>query len=1010
MCGRLFTAVFSATGLSQRKVRLHMRLRRLLALILPISLILSGFSFVYAAESAALQDWIVYKYDNTNGLPTGEANTAVQTSDGYVWIGSYGGLIRFDGTSFHNYSEGGVFPSSGIRALFEDSGGRLWIGTNDMGVFYFENNEFTHIEFSDNTKFLSVRSFAEGGDGQIYVGATSGLAVVSEDNTLRYVDEEKCSSTVYCMARDGSGTIWACIDNGIALLVSGDAIVGSFKSEGHLKADIYSVGSGRDGTVYLGTSDSYIYKVEIADDSHTDASYSINEYSTKSISTINAVEEDSNGNVWVGGVNGVGYFDNDFDWHYIDEALSFSVGTISFDYEGNVWITSSSTGVIQLVRGMYKNFNTAGELTGVSVNSVTACDDGYYIGTDTGLLILDKDYRQVKNELTSDMEGERVRHTMLDGKGNIWISTMYQHGLVVYNPKTSETVMYNADNGLADNYARMTLELSDGRVAAATYGGVTVFEDGKPVKSFTKADGLTNPVILCLCEGSDGTLYAGSDGLGFYAIKDGEVTHYGFDEGLSSGVVLRMLPDEDGKGFFISAGNSLFYWDFKEFKKLDNYLKSPGSIFDIQLRDGNLWLMQSNGINLLNRERLLSGEQTSIKILGTAYGLTGTLNANTWNDERDGVFYLSTTDGISVFSIDDLDAGEAELLVTVNQVDVDGETFPAPTHIDVDGGITRLTFDFAPLSFSGKSVSVRYQLKGFDKEPAVLNNANPMSASYTNLRGGSYEFLLEVLDSGGENVIGSYTVSVSKKFQLWETVWFWILVSIVIIAAVAATAILFISVKTKNFKRRQAEYHSIINQSLRTFAHIIDAKDKYTNGHSLRVAAYSLELAKKLKLTEEEQERIYYIALLHDIGKIGIPESILNKDGKLTESEIEFVRRHPTIGGQILEDFTSIPGISDGARYHHERYDGKGYNEGLKGEEIPYFARIICVADCYDVMAGGRHYQSKMNGDSIKEEIKSCSGNQFDPKIAQAMLELIEEGKAPIEFEGNSFRSFYGDI
>lgn len=986
-----------------------MRFRRLLASILPLALIISGFSFVYAAESSALQDWIVYKYDNTNGLPTGEANTALQTSDGYIWIGSYGGLIRYDGTSFHNYSEGGVFPSSGIRTLFEDSNGRLWIGTNDMGVYYFENNEFVSIEYSDNTKFLSIRSFAEGNDGQIYVGATSGLAVVTEEDTLQYIDEEKCSTTVYCMAKDSSGTIWACIDNGIALLVSGSEIVGSFKSEGQLKADIYSVGSGRDGTIYLGTSDNYVYKVEIADDSHTDASYRVTEYSTDNVSTINAVEEDKDGNIWVGGVNGVGYFDKDFDWHYISEAHTFSTSTICFDYEGNVWITSSSTGAIQLVKSMYKNFNTAAELSGISVNSVSACDDSLFVGTDTGLIILDKNRKQVHNELTSDLSGERVRHTMCDSKGNIWISTAYQHGLMMYNPKTGEIVRYSTENGLADNYARMSLELSDGSIAAATQSGVTIIENGRAVKSYTSADGLANPVILCLCEGNDGTLYAGSDGLGFYAIKDGAVAHYGFDEGLSSGVVLRMFADDDGKGFFISAGNSLFYWDFNEFRKIDNYLKSPGSIFDIQLREGDLWLLQSNGINLLNKEKLLSGEQTTVRILGTAYGLTGTLNANTWNDEENGIFYLSTTDGISVFNVEDLNSKESELLVTVSQVNVDDETIPSPDEIEVDGGATRLTFEFAPLSFSGKDISVRYQLKGFDREPAILHNTNPMSVSYTNLGGGSYEFLLEVLDSSGENVIGRHSVYVNKKFQIWETAWFWVLVSVALIAVIAGVAFLIITIKTRNFKRRQAEYHNIINQSLKTFAHIIDAKDKYTNGHSLRVASYSFELAKKLKLSQDDQERIYYIALLHDIGKIGIPDSILNKDGKLTESEVEFVRRHPSIGGQILQDFTSIPGIDDGARYHHERYDGKGYNKGLKGEDIPYFARIICVADCYDVMSGGRHYQSKMDQSAIKEEIKNCSGSQFDPKIAQAMLELIDEGKAPIEFEGNSFRSFYED-
>lgn len=197
-------------------------------------------------------------------------------------------------------------------------------------------------------------------------------------------------------------------------------------------------------------------------------------------------------------------------------------------------------------------------------------------------------------------------------------------------------------------------------------------------------------------------------------------------------------------------------------------------------------------------------------------------------------------------------------------------------------------------------------------------------------------------------------------------------------------------------RMRQAEYRSIIEESLKTFANIIDAKDKYTNGHSMRVAFYSRELARKLNLSEEEQERIYYIALMHDIGKIGVADGILNKPGKLTPEEKEVIRNHPKIGGEILKDFTSLPGISDGARYHHERYDGTGYNEGLKGEEIPFYARIICVADSYDAMAADRCYSKGMDAESIKKEIRDNMGTQFDPKIAEIMLELMEEGKVPV--------------
>ena len=180
-----------------------------------------------------------------------------------------------------------------------------------------------------------------------------------------------------------------------------------------------------------------------------------------------------------------------------------------------------------------------------------------------------------------------------------------------------------------------------------------------------------------------------------------------------------------------------------------------------------------------------------------------------------------------------------------------------------------------------------------------------------------------------------------------------------LIVVVAGLVILLVGKcrKVDVLQKKQKQYHDIVNQSLETFAHAIDAKDQNTNGHSQRVAIYSAEIAKRMGMSDEEQEQIYYMGMLHDIGKIGIPDAILKKPGKLTEEEMQIIRNHPTIGGEILKDFTAIQGISDGARYHHERYDGNGYNEGLKGEEIPLAARIICVADSYDTMSSKRVYK-----------------------------------------------------
>ena len=221
----------------------------------------------------------------------------------------------------------------------------------------------------------------------------------------------------------------------------------------------------------------------------------------------------------------------------------------------------------------------------------------------------------------------------------------------------------------------------------------------------------------------------------------------------------------------------------------------------------------------------------------------------------------------------------------------------------------------------------------------------------------------------------------------------WIVIGGLIVVAVGLVVVLAgMCRKVDVLRKKQKQYHDIVNQSLETFAHAIDAKDQNTNGHSERVAIYSAEIAKRMGMSDEEQEQIYYMGMLHDIGKIGIPDAILKKPGKLTEEEMQIIRNHPTIGGEILKDFTAIQGISDGARYHHERYDGNGYNEGLKGEEIPLAARIICVADSYDTMSSKRVYKELHEENYILSELDQCSGKQFDPEI----VPFMKDGTAPL--------------
>lgn len=190
-------------------------------------------------------------------------------------------------------------------------------------------------------------------------------------------------------------------------------------------------------------------------------------------------------------------------------------------------------------------------------------------------------------------------------------------------------------------------------------------------------------------------------------------------------------------------------------------------------------------------------------------------------------------------------------------------------------------------------------------------------------------------------------------------------------------------------RRRKVERMSL--QIMRTLAGTIDAKDKYTNGHSTRVAEYAREIARRVGKNEKEQEDIYFMGLLHDIGKIGIPDEIINKTSNLTDEEYETIRSHPVIGSDILKNISELPEIGIGARWHHERYDGKGYPDGLKGEEIPEAARMIGVADAYDAMASKRSYRDVLPQEVVRSEIEKGKGNQFDPYFVDVMLSMIDD-------------------
>ncbi|MCR5236739.1 MAG: HD domain-containing protein [Lachnospiraceae bacterium] len=254
-----------------------------------------------------------------------------------------------------------------------------------------------------------------------------------------------------------------------------------------------------------------------------------------------------------------------------------------------------------------------------------------------------------------------------------------------------------------------------------------------------------------------------------------------------------------------------------------------------------------------------------------------------------------------------------------------------------------------------------------------------------------------VMISVDEQDTAEYRLYYKVDFQVTDSPLFWI-----ILAAAIITMTVFITDeinfrKYHKLRKWQEEIQAILLESFTTFAHIIDAKDPYTQGHSLRVAEYARLIAGRMGYSDIDQERVYWIGMLHDIGKIGITDVILQKPGRLDNAEYSTIQTHVDIGGAILKDFKALPDIADGAQYHHERWDGKGYSKHLEGKDIPEIARIICVADSFDAMTSPRVYRKALSLDFAKNELQKCSGSQFDPDIVTIMIQLIEEGTVPVE-------------
>lgn len=973
--------------------------------LLVVFLILA-FGFIFPSQAYAssknFDSYIKTVYNNTNGLPGGVANDIASTSDGILWIGTYAGLYRHNGKEFRLMNEYESIKT--VRCLYVDDDGRLFVGTNDNGLSILINEEITDVLTEKNgLPSDSVRCITSASDGRYYIGTSAELAVVEINDGIRIVAKEPDVSSALRLTADSEGHVAAVTSSGKLIILQNSKVTGTASAydEKFISAEFSD-----DGKLFAATESNKIFVFSIKDENNLQFLQTINCGSMNHINSLSFYENV----LFLCSDSGVGYVDykKDNSFHLVDTDLfNNSIDNMIEDYQGNLWFSSSRLGLLRMCETAFAEIYLSAGFSEAVVNTVIKFNNKIYFGTDEGLSMIDVESGEPEeNELTKKMKGLRIRCLMQDSKNRMWVCT-YTKGLYCMN-KAGKIEAFETDT---EQQFRVLLELSDGTIAAAGKKGITFLKNGEVTKRLTKANGFENQVVLTLSELGDGTLIAGTDGGGIAIIQQQSIVKLlRRQDGLTSNVILRTVNDYNGNtptgAFYAITSNGINYVD-KDFSihPLTNFPYSNN--YDMIVRqDGNIFVLGSAGIFVVTRDELLSGKKVDYILLDLRRGLLGTLTANSWNyiDEENNL-YLSCDTGASVLNLDAYDKNNRSYRMQLKSVIVNGKRYLVQKDIPFVIPENSDSIEIVPeiINYSINNPYISLYMEGIDEHPNIMTQNELASVIYSNIAAGKYTFHISLLDSKGLNVIEENTYEIEKQYHIYDNWWFKVYAFFVMIMAIAwLTWYVTATIQNLRFEKQEKELSHVreqirmSNETILSIANAVEARDKQTGRHSLRVAVYSMLIAAELGFDADELENIRQIGLLHDIGKIGVPDSILSKPKKLTEEEYNIMKTHVDIGGEILKDFTHIKNVADGAKYHHERYDGKGYNTGLKGEEIPLTARIIGLADAFDAMTSNRVYRKAISMDHVIDELKKGKGTQFDPSLVDILLGLIGSGRIDV--------------
>ncbi|MBP5460878.1 MAG: HD domain-containing protein [Lachnospiraceae bacterium] len=982
-----------------------------------------------------------YLYDNRNGLPTSEANAIVQTAEGFIWIGCYSGLIRYDGNNFMRMDSTTGIAS--VVSLFVDSKNRLWVGTNDSGVAVIDKGKTQMFRMKDGLKSMSVRAITEDSKGNIYVATTRGVAVIDDGMIVRPLEDFQNASIrdVYVrqLVTGPDDIIYGVTKEGEVFTLDNGILSGFYNFNNAVDSDGAIIKSEDIATVYPDPEHAgYVYLGSRGCVYYCRLTNPTNEFVKIELNTLTRINEiiKISGVLWFCAENGIGFLDNG-KLQILDYLAmkNVSVDHILGDYQGNLWFTSSRAGVMKLTRNRFADISQWCELEEMGVNTTCVYGNRLLIGTDgsgvAGLVVIE-DMKVMKewpinsarfstgepireNDLIKMLEKSKIRSILSDSKGRLWFSTFSDYGLIRYD--NGDVVCFTeakVDEGtlaMPSERVRIVCEYDEDTILAACTGGLAIIQGDSVVKvydenSFIHGVGLRNTELLTVEKGENGDIIIGTDGGGMYILNgDMAPRSISTENGLSSDVVMRVKHSKLRDLYWIVTSNSIAFMDADYNVTTVRCFPYPNNFDIYENSKEEVWILSSDGVYVTTIDTLVANGEIDPTHYNRDNGMPYVAQSNSYSAlTENGDLYIAGSKGIARVNIESSFDDATELKAAVPYVTVDGvDIYPDEDGVfRVSSSAKKLVINSFVYAYSLINPLVTYELEGFDHSSTTVERTSLTSVSYTNLGGGTYYFTMMIQDDNGGKL--QIRVQIVKSLAFYETWWFRVLVVILAIVLLSMLVMLYVKRKTQKLIEKEEEQRTFINEMTEAFAKTIDMKDSYTNGHSFRVAKYTTMLAEELGFGKDDVEKYHNIALLHDIGKIGVDDKVLNKAGKLDDDEFKQIKSHSALGYRVLKDISIMPELAIGAGAHHERPDGKGYPKGLKGDEIPRVAQIIAVADTFDAMYSDRPYRKRMNFEKAVSIIRDAAGTQLAADVVDAFLRLVDRGffRAPDDEGGGT--------